>query len=173
MPSSHLASYPSLIVVPFFCFFKTMTPIRKKTVKSLDLVDDQLWARVEPLIFDSISASQKGPGRRPTADRDVLNGIMVVLKLSIPWNHLPPTQGRPTGDICRRRVMAWQRSGIWLAIMHNVVAELRARGDKDGAQAIEGGLVIRARLDRGEHQKYIKRLTIPNLETRSRSALHD
>jgi transposase len=113
---------------------------------SQDLIDDHLWTLVEPLLPGQISSSRRGPGRKPTADRVALNGIIFVLKLGIPWNRLPQECGFATGAICRRRLEFWQRNGIWPPIYNAIVAELYRRGDCNTARAIADSLSIRARL---------------------------
>lgn len=50
--------------------------------------DDDLWAEVEPLI-PVRARRRRFPGRKPIADRLVLNGILHVLHTGIAWEDLP------------------------------------------------------------------------------------
>lgn len=54
------------------------------------LVDDDLWALIEPLLPPAKPRRSKYPGRRPLDDRAVLTGILFVLQSGIPWEMLPP-----------------------------------------------------------------------------------
>ena len=51
------------------------------------LVDDDLWARIEPLLPKQPPRS--GRGRRPVDNRKVLCGILFVLFTGIRWNGYP------------------------------------------------------------------------------------
>jgi transposase len=55
--------------------------------KNRDLIDEQ-WALIRPLL----PPLQKR-GRPRAADRQVLNGILYVLRTGIPWNDLPERYG--------------------------------------------------------------------------------
>ncbi|MFN3918901.1 MAG: transposase [Methylohalobius sp.] len=72
--------------------------------KNRDLTDER-WARIQPWL-----PLPKKRGRPCTDDRQVLNGILHVLRTGIPWNDLPKRYG---DDLtCHRRLAAlgsrWQ-----------------------------------------------------------------
>lgn len=75
------------------------------------LITDDLWQLLEP----HLPPRQPHPkGGRPTVrDRDVLTGIVFVLKTGISWDDLPDEMGCGCGMTCFRRLRAWHRSGIW------------------------------------------------------------
>jgi transposase len=52
-------------------------------VRSRFEIDDELWAEVQPLIPVS-QRRRRYPGRKPIADRLVLNGILPVLPPALP-----------------------------------------------------------------------------------------
>jgi transposase len=71
------------------------------------LVTDELWEIIEPLLPKSRSPRRRDKfrrgGRPRVEDRDVLAGIVFVLKTGIPWEYLPPH-----GNICH---------GKWAAVV--------------------------------------------------------
>jgi len=50
------------------------------------LVDDELWAEIEPLLPKPPRKSRRGRPRTP--DRVALTGIVFVLRTGIPWEDL-------------------------------------------------------------------------------------
>jgi transposase len=57
------------------------------------LVSDELWKRIEPLIPPPIPRRFRSPGRKPLEPREVLTGILFVLKTGIAWEDLPAECG--------------------------------------------------------------------------------
>jgi len=53
------------------------------------LVDDALWALIEPLLPKRRRRNRRYAGRKPIPDRAVLTGILFVLRSGVPWNMLP------------------------------------------------------------------------------------
>ncbi|WP_459574255.1 transposase, partial [Cupriavidus sp. 8B] len=49
------------------------------------IIDDELWALIEPLLPAPMPRRKKYPGRLPVSDRAVLNGILFVFKTGIRW----------------------------------------------------------------------------------------
>ena len=75
-----------------------------------ELVSDELWEIVEPLLPEE---SPKPQGGRPRLDdRAALTGIVLVLKSGIPWEMLPKKTGCGSGVICWRRLKEWQEAGV-------------------------------------------------------------
>lgn len=75
------------------------------------IISDDIWRFVEPHLPPRPSYPKGG---RPTLeDRDVLTGIVFVLKTGISWDDLPDEMGCGCGMTCFRRLRAWHRSGIW------------------------------------------------------------
>lgn len=78
------------------------------------LIADDLWQLVEPYLPPP---RQHAKGGRPTIqDRNVLTGIVFVLKTGMPWDDLPEEMGCGCGATCYRRLRAWQQSGTWQRI---------------------------------------------------------
>jgi transposase len=108
------------------------------------LVDDDLWTRVEPLLPKRKPRNRQHAGRRPIADRAVLTGILFVLRSGIPGNRLPKEMGCGSGSTCWRRLVRWQRAGVWKRLHTALLTELRRRGDLDLARAIVDSASLRA-----------------------------
>ena len=49
------------------------------------LLDAELWALIEPLLPPPQPRRVRRPGRKPLAPRQVLTGILLVLKSGTPW----------------------------------------------------------------------------------------
>ena len=92
-----------------------------------ELLSDDLWAVVEPLL-PKRRVSKKG-GRPPVPNRAVLTGILFVLRSGIPWELLPQEMGCGSGVTCWRRLREWQRRGVWKRL-HRVMLERLAAADQ-------------------------------------------
>ena len=75
------------------------------------LVSDELWTAIEPLLPSAAPRPQGGRPRLP--DRAALAGIIFVLKSGIPWAMLPAELGCGSGVTCWRRLRDWQAAGVW------------------------------------------------------------
>ena len=108
------------------------------------LIDDALWTRIEPLLPKRRSRNRQYAGRTPIPDRAVLTGILFVLRSGIPWNMLPPQMGCGSGTTCWRRLVRWQRAGVWKRLHLMLLTELRQRGQLDLARAVVDSASLRA-----------------------------
>ena len=62
------------------------------------ILSDQLWRRIEPLLpKDKQSRHRQYAGRKPADARQVMTGIIFVLKTGVPWESLPPHERLPFG----------------------------------------------------------------------------
>lgn len=75
-------------------------------MKVHELVSDDLWALVEPLLPPH-PAQPKG-GNRWCPDRPALYGSIFVLQTGMRWNDLPLELGCGSGATCWRRLRDWQ-----------------------------------------------------------------
>lgn len=108
------------------------------------LIDDAFWARIEPLLPKPPRRRFKNMGRPRVADRAALTGILFVLRTGIPWQMLPKEMGCGSGSTCWRRLVRWQRAGVWRRLHAVLLAELRQRGQLDLARAIVDSASVRA-----------------------------
>ena len=102
------------------------------------LIDDAIWARLAPLIPPRRVRRGHRHGRRPIPDRAILTGILFVLRSGIPWQMLPRQMGCGSGSTCWRRLVRWQRTGVWQRLHETLLADLR-RQLTDGVGIAEVG----------------------------------
>ena len=74
----------------------------------MDLTDEQ-WEILEPLIPD-LPRRADGKGRPWRDPRDVLDGILWVLRTGAPWRDLP--ERYPPYQTCHRRFQRWNEQGV-------------------------------------------------------------
>lgn len=72
-------------------------------------VDDALWADLAPLLRST--KPRKKPGRPRRDDRQILNGILWLLRTGAQWSALPPAFGPKS--TCHRRFQEWVTSGAF------------------------------------------------------------
>jgi transposase len=107
------------------------------------LVPDELWEVVEPLI-PQVKRRYRYPGRKRVPDRQVLTGILFVLKTGIPWEALPQEMGCGSGVTCWRRLREWQEQGVWQKLHEVLLAKLNAAGEIDWRRAAVDSSHVRA-----------------------------
>jgi transposase len=76
-----------------------------------ELVSDELWELIEPLLPEEPPKPRGGTPR--IDDRAALTGIIFVLKSGIPWEMLPQEMGCASGMTCWRRLKEWHEAGVW------------------------------------------------------------
>jgi transposase len=108
------------------------------------LLDDALWAIIEPLLPPAKPRRFRHPGRRPVPDRAALTGILFVLKTGIGWEDLPRELGCGSGMTCWRRLRAWTRAGVWAAVHQALLSRLNAADKIDWARAVIDSSSVRA-----------------------------
>ncbi|CAG0930646.1 hypothetical protein TFLX_01865 [Thermoflexales bacterium] len=67
------------------------------------LVEDALWAVIEPLLPAPKPRRFRYPGRKPVDNRRALTGILFVLKTGLGWEDLPQEMDCGSGMTCWRR----------------------------------------------------------------------
>jgi len=108
------------------------------------LIDDALWARIEPLLPKPPRRRWKTMGRPRVPDRAALTGILFVLRSGLPWQMFPKEMGCGSGSTCWRRLVRWQRAGVWRRLHAVLLAELRQRGQLDLTRALVDSASVRA-----------------------------
>lgn len=84
-------------------------------------------------------------GRPWIPDRQVLAGIVFVLRTGIPWEYLPQKLGYGSGMTCWRRLRDWQAAGVWEQIHHELLNRLHDAGQIDRSRASLDSASVRAR----------------------------
>ena len=101
----------------------------------MDITNEQ-WSRIEPIIVAS-TPPRDPRGRKQRNPRDVLNGILWILRTGAPWEDLP--QRYPPYQTCHRRFQQWVRHGVFRRIARELVEDLNERGKIDIREAFIDG----------------------------------
>ena len=97
---------------------------------------DQQWQVIDPLL----SRGKSGPGfkGRPRRNsRNVLEGILWILRTGARWKDLPGDF--PAFQTCNRRFGKWIRDGTLKNVLLAIVADLQARGGIDLSETFIDG----------------------------------
>ncbi len=104
-----------------------------------------MWALVEPLTPPLKPAVHGRTGRPRTSDRDVLEGIPLVLSTGIGWATLPTELGYGSGWTCWRRMHEWADAGVFDRLHQAVLDQLGKRGRLDWSRTSLDGVSVRAK----------------------------
>jgi len=106
----------------------------------MDLTNAQ-WAKLKPLFQPQTPVGRRG---RPWTDtRQVLNGVLWILRTGAPWRDLPARY--PPAATCHRRFQHWQRSGVLFHALQKLAEDLRDRGKLDLSAAFINGSFSKAK----------------------------
>jgi transposase len=114
-----------------------------------DLVPDDLWDRIAPLLPVRPPRRRQYPGRLPTDDRAALRGIVYVLRKGVSWADVPAKAIGCSGVTCWLRLRDWTEAGVWPRLHEALLSELTAAGllnmddaaaDGSHVRALKGGL---------------------------------
>jgi transposase len=109
------------------------------------ILSDQLWQRLEPLLPKQRKKRNiQYAGRKPTDPRKVMTGILFVLQTGIPWKSLPATSDFPSGHTCRRRLLEWQKRGVWKRLWQSLLDELQSEGQLSWERGVVDRSSVRA-----------------------------
>jgi transposase len=97
----------------------------------MDLTDSQ-WKRLAPML-PKPRLRQDGRGRPWRDPRDVLNGILWVMRTGAPWHDLPSRY--PPYQTCHRRFQLWARSGALRRMLSRLAQDLADAGGFDFSEA--------------------------------------
>jgi transposase len=108
------------------------------------ILDDQLWALIEPHLPAPKPRRFRYPGRKPIGNRQALTGILFVLITGIPWQMLPKELGCGSGMTCWRRLRDWTKAGVWPKIHQILLSHLRQADKIDWSRAVIDSASVRA-----------------------------
>ncbi|MCG8550500.1 MAG: IS5 family transposase [Desulfobacterales bacterium] len=101
----------------------------------MELTNEQ-WKRIEPIILKT--TPEKDPrGRKPKPARDVMNGILWILRTGAPWKDMPSRY--PPYQTCHRRFQEWTERGTFQEILYELAKDLYERGKIDIREAFIDG----------------------------------
>jgi transposase len=92
----------------------------------MHLTNEQ-WSIIAPLIPPS--PRKDGRGRPRRIDRDVLDGILWVLKTGAQWQELPKEY--PPYQTCHRRLQEWTKQKVFENILTTLAEDMEQRGKID------------------------------------------
>ena len=104
---------------------------------SMDLTDQQ-WEAIRAHVPGPELERTTEKGGRPWRDpRDVLHGILWVLRTGAPWADMP--RRYPPYTTCFRRFQKWEREGVLDRILAALAKDLLERGKVDLTEAFIDG----------------------------------
>jgi transposase len=92
-----------------------------------ELTDEQ-WVLIEPLIPE-LPRREDGRGRPWKDTREVMNGVLWILRSGARWQDLPDRF--PPYQTCHRRFQHWVREGTLRGVLEALAQDLKERGDLD------------------------------------------
>jgi transposase len=105
----------------------------------MDLTDEQ-W-EVLQLLIPRPPCTEDGRARPWRDPRDVLNGILWILRTGAPWKDLP--ERYPPYQTCHRRFQRWVEEGILSRILEALAQDLKERGEIDLSECyIDGTFMV-------------------------------
>jgi transposase len=107
----------------------------------MELTNKQ-WELIEPM-FPERELRPSGKGRPPRHPREVLCGVLWVLKTGAQWNELPYRY--PPYQTCHRRFQQWVNDGLFERILHTLAHDLRDRGGLDVKECFIDGTFASAK----------------------------
>ena len=113
-------------------------------MKVKQLVPDELWELIRPLLPPPKPRRRRNPGRKPLDRRKALTGILFVLRSGIPWEMLPQEMGCGCGMSCWRYLRLWQQKGVWKKIHELLLSKLRGAEKIDFSRVLVDSSSVRA-----------------------------
>ena len=78
--------------------------------------------------------------------RNVVAGIVYVLRTGVPWRYVPPRElGCGSGVTCWRRLVEWQQAGVWELLHARLLERCNAAGGLDLSAASLDSTSVRAK----------------------------
>ena len=93
----------------------------------MDITNEQ-WQRIAQFIPKPKAQPGKS-GRPPQNPRDVLNGILWILRTGAQWTDLPDRY--PPKSTCHRYFQRWNKLGVFAKILTALAQDLKERGGID------------------------------------------
>lgn len=95
--------------------------LENKEIGRGDLSDAQ-WSKLKPLL----PPQKPKTGRPATNHRQIINGILWILRTGAPWRDLPTHYG--IHSTVSSRFYRWRKAGIW----DDILAKLQTMADYEG-----------------------------------------
>jgi transposase len=101
----------------------------------MELTDKQ-WERIKNLLPEPVKRID-GKGRPWRDKREVLEGILWILRTGAPWKDLPSRY--PPYQTCHRRFQQWQKEGTIRKVVEALARDLQERGGVDLSECFIDG----------------------------------
>ena|SRR5438445_660852 len=107
----------------------------------MELTDEQ-WQVLEPIIAEAEPVRRTdGKGRPRRHPREVLNGILWILRTGAQWADLPDRY--PPYQTCHRRFQEWVQEDVLDRVLQALAKDLEERGEIDLSECfIDGTFVV-------------------------------
>jgi transposase len=114
---------------------------RRRLATTLD-VPEEHWTVLEPLI-GALPRRADGRGRPWRSSREVLNGMLWILRTGAQWADLP--ERYPPYQTCHRRFQRWAGDGTLERVLEALAADLKDRGRLDLSECFTDGTFMVAK----------------------------
>lgn len=101
----------------------------------MELTNEQ-WEKLKDLIPDPVKRAD-GRGRPARDKREVLEGVLWILRTGAPWKDLPARF--PPYQTCHRRFQQWQEQGVMRRVVEALAKDLMERGGVDLSECFIDG----------------------------------
>ena len=105
-------------------------------------LSDEQWAIIE-LLLGEMPRRSDGRGRPWRDNREVINGILWILRTGAPWADLPDRF--PPYQTCHRRFQTWVKDGTLHKVLTSLAADLQERGKFDLSECFIDGTFVSAK----------------------------
>lgn len=129
-----------------------------------DLVPDDLWERVAPLLPPAPERRRRHPGRLRVPDQAALAGILYVLRTGVAWRDVPAETVGCSGVRAWRRLRYWTEAGVWPRLHGALLAELRRADLLDLDDCAVDGSHVRAPSKGGSRRPLTRRPRSPRFQ---------
>ena len=99
-------------------------------------LSDKQWQKIRDLIPEGVRRSD-GKGRPWRDRREVLDGILWIVRTGAPWKDLP--ERYPPYQTCHRRFQHWVESGVFEQVIEALACDLHERGGIDLSECFIDG----------------------------------
>jgi transposase len=112
-------------------------------------LSDEQWLLIEPFFDKTETVQTRGRPRRE--DREVMNGVLWILRSGARWCDLP---GRfPPYQTCHRRFQQWSKDGTLRRVLEALAEDLYSRGGLDLSECFIDGTFVVAKKGASEWEK--------------------
>ena len=101
----------------------------------MELTNEQ-WEQLQDLIRNPVKRAD-GRGRPARDKRQVLEGVLWILRTGAPWKDLPSRF--PPYQTCHRRFQQWQEQGVMRRVVEALARDLMEKGHVDLRECFIGG----------------------------------